>query len=38
MYKLEQKENNGLKSHKNLENFKSTPIFALHSKNGIGIA
>jgi hypothetical protein len=38
MYKLEQKENNGLKSHKNLENFTLTPIFALHSKNGIGIA
>ena len=38
MYKLAQKQNNAVKSHKNLENFTPTPIFAIHSKNGIGIA
>jgi len=37
-YKLAQNDNNGLKRDKNLENFVLTPIFALHSKNGIGIA
>ncbi|MEN9697836.1 MAG: hypothetical protein RLZ56_1257 [Bacteroidota bacterium] len=38
MFKLAQKQNNAVKSHKNLENFTPTPIFAIHSKNGIGIA
>jgi len=37
-YKLINIDKNRPKWYKNLENFVLTPIFAIHSKNGIGIA